>query len=325
MEIKFSTAYATKPYITDGAKDDDVIEEFARSLTSKSADPQTGYMTVPLCYIRSIGRGKYGNNYSISIGRDSDAEKEYDLKMYKFKLLTNSIVTRVTNEFSGSMMQTTRYDMSTLISDVIDQFSTGSAPVRIKSFEDSFTTLYEFYKGIVEANMAYVINSGMVDEDVAELKIAQAIVEDTFDPLFGTILNTRTNEKIPYYRNYTTKASGPWVPPDLVVPNTAGACKPLNVADWNAAYTGARVLVVADPLNDGYRWMYTVAHIDPDTGNIIYDEGVECAIDDDQYDGINIAQDIGIVLNGGHDGDFEEITVNGETRPPNESEDSSFS
>jgi hypothetical protein len=320
MEVKYSLAYANKPYITDGAKNDDDIEAFARSLTSASADPQTGYMTVPLCFIRSIGRGQYGNNYSISITRDSDAEKEYDLKMYRFNLINNNPVTRVINMFSGSLYQTTRYDMSTLINDVIDQFSTGSTPIYIHSFEDSFQTLYDFYKGIVAINAQYVVSSGKQVNDDDELKLAQSIVEDSFDPLFGMQLNTRSGEKIPYYRNYTVKPTGEYVAPDLEIPNTSGASKPLNISDWNTAYVGARVLVVADPLNDGYRWMYTVTHIDPDTGNIIYDEGVESAIDDDQYDGINLSISTGNMLSGGHDGDFQEITVNGGTRQPTPSE-----
>lgn len=319
MEIKYSVQYACKPHITNGAKIDNDILGFARSLEQKTADPQTGYMTVPLFYIRSIGRGKYGNNYSISITRDADAEKEYSMKMYLFNLISNSEVTRITNQFSGSLYQSGRYDMSTLISDVLDQYSEGSSPIKIYPFEDSYLKLYNFYKEIVNENANYIANSGAPDEDVAELKIAESIEEDTFDPLFGLQLNTRSNDGIPYYRNYSVKDT-PYRIPDLEVPNTAGATKPLNIADWSSAYVGAKVLVVADHLNDGFRWMYTVMSIDADTGNIIYDEGYECAIDDDQYNGINLSLGTGHLMTGGHDGDFQEITVNGETRQPTDAE-----
>lgn len=320
MEIKFSVAYANKPYLSDGSKTDSDIEGFARSLIKKTADPQTGYMTVPICYVRSTGRGQYGNGYSMSIARDADAEKEYDLKMYRFNLLSNTDTTRVVNIFSGSLYQTMRYEMSTLISDVLDQFATGSCPVHIYPFEESFDALYDFYNGIVRENDNYIHNSGGSADDLAELLDAQEITKDTFDPLFGFKINTRTSEKIPYYRNYTTKTSGAWVPPDLEVPNTAGAQKPLNLSDWASCYVGARVLVVADPLNDGYRWIYTVVSIDPDTGNIVYDEGVETSIDADQYDGIDLSQAVGHLFSGGHDGDFQEITVGGETRVPTDAE-----
>lgn len=321
LEVKFSTACCNKPNVTEGAKSDSVLEEYARTLATDKADPQTGFLTVPLCYIRSIGRGKYGNSYSFSIARDSDAEKEYDLKMYKFQLLDNSNITRITNIFSGSLYQTVRYKMSTLISDVLDQFSTGSCPVKIFPFEDSFDKVYEFYKDkVVAANVRYIQNAGGDPEDIAEAKEALAITQETFDPVFGMKLNTRTNESIPYYRNYTTKSTGVFQTPDLLIPNERGAAKPLNISDWTSAKVGSRVLMAADPLNDGYRWLYTIISIDPDTGNIVYDEGHEVAIDEDQYNGINISQNVGHPLDGGHDGDFQEITVSGETRAPSDAE-----
>lgn len=321
LEVKFSVAYANKPYLVEGAKGDDDIRAFAESLATERYNPQSGYMTVPICYVRSIGRGRYGNNYSISISRDSDREKEFDLKMYKFNLLDNTISTRVTNIFSGSLYQTTRYQMSTLISDVLDQFSTGSCPVHIYSFEDNFQKVYEFYKEkVVAPNVRYIQQSGSIPSDVEEAQYALGITEDTFDPLFGYKLNTRTNEQIPYYRNYTMKATGKFETPDLVVPNTKGAKRPVNLSDWTAAKVGSRVLVAADPLNDGYRWLYTIIAIDPDTGTLVYDEGFEVAIDEDQYDGINLSTSVGFMMDGGHDGDFQEITVNGESRAPSPAE-----
>ncbi len=320
MEIKFSLAYASKPYLSAGAKSDSDIEEFGRSLASKTSDPKTGYLTVPLCYIRSIGKGKYGNDYSISITRDSDREKEYDMKMYAFNLISNETITKIKNVFSGSFVQTARYGMSTLISDVLDQYSTGSCPISIFSYEDSYEKLFQFYTDIVRENAKYIQLSGGSEEDLEELNEALAINETTFDPLFGLKLNTRTNESIPYYKNYTIRASGKWKNPDLVIPNNAGAAKPLNISEYSAAFVGARILVIADPLNAGSRWLYTIIDIDRETGNIIYDDGVESPVDEDQYDGINISQSVGHMLDGGSDGDFEEITVGGETRAPSPSE-----
>lgn len=320
LEIKFSTAYATKPYLTNGSVSDSDISAFAQSLVKQTADPQTGYFTVPLFYVRSTGRGRYGNNYSISIDRDIDAEKEYSAKMYSFNLINNTNATNIEKIFSGSLYQTTKWDESTLISDVLDQYSTGSAPVSIIPFEDYFQQLYDFYADIVSTNFQYVQLSGANADDVAEVTTAKAITEDSFDPIFGLLLNTRTSESIPYYRNYTVKDSGPWIAPDLTIPASGGSTKPLNLSDWTNAYVGARVLVAADPLNGGHRWMYTVVSIDTTTGNIVYDEGVETEIDADQYDGINISQSIGHMLDGGHDGDFQEITVNGETRAPSTAE-----
>lgn len=320
LEVKYSIAYATKPDLTNGALSDDAIETYAKSLTKDTADPQTGYMTLPIAYVRMSGRGKYGNDYSISVTRDADAEKEYDLKMYKFNLISNTNSSKITNIFSGSLVPVSRDNTSTFIGDVINMYSEGSTPINIKAFDSSIDKLYEFYKGIISENTKYIQGSGATDEEVAELKKANKITVDTFDPIFGYQLNTKTNELIPYYRNYTIKSTGAYKAPAMTVPTSSGATKPLNISEWNSAYVGAKVLVIADPLNDGHRWLYTVMSIDSTTGNIVYDEGVEVYIDDDQYDGANLSQQIGYSLDGGHDGDFQEITVNGTTRTPSDVE-----
>jgi len=319
LEIKFSIDYAAVPNITDGAMKDIDVYEYATSLASPTADPITGYMTLPLFYVRSSGRGQYGNKYSMRLARDVEAEREYNLKMYRYTLLTNDIQARVTNMFAGSMYQTARYDMSTLIDDVLDQFPTGSAPVFIKAFEENFIHLFKYYSEVIAINEAYVLVSG-TPEDVQELKMAQAITMDSFDPIFGIVLNTRIAQSIPYYRNYTVKPTGEYIPPDFEVPNTLGAVKPLNLVDWTGAFIGARVLVIADPLNGGRRWMYTIINIESGTDDIVYDEGIEVDIDDDQYDGLDLQLQVGHMFSGGHDGDFQEITVGGNTRPPNNAE-----
>ena len=311
MEVKFSVVSV------DNAKtDEDIIDE-CELLTKDIPDAQTGYMTVPLFYMRSIGRGRYGNQYSLNLKRDAESEKEYDVKMYRYSLLSNDMMTRIINIFYGSMFQTTVNRVSTLIEDTLDQFPTGSCPVKVHTFESNFIKLYEFYQDdIVEKNEEYILGAGGSPEDIQNIRYARAMGNDVFDPIFGVRLNSRIGERIPFYRNYTTKSEGPWVEPNYTVPNVMGAQRPLNVSDWNTAFPGARLLMVSDPLNDNLRWLYTVIAIDMDTGNIVYDEGTEVDIDADQYDGANLALEIGHMFNGGHDGDFQIISVNGEARAP---------
>ena len=87
MEIKFELKYASKPYVEDGATTVDAIEEFANTFVKTTPDAQTQYRTLPIAYIRSTGRGQYGNGYSFSITRDQNAEKDYQLKMYDFNII----------------------------------------------------------------------------------------------------------------------------------------------------------------------------------------------------------------------------------------------
>ena len=180
MEVKFAVSYSAKPYVVDGAVDDDTITETARSLETIIPDPKTGYLRVPIAYIRSIGRGKYGNKYSMSITRDTNAEKEYDCKMYLWSLVENGVMSRVINTFAGSIYQTAVNNVSTLISDVLDQYSTGSCPVKIYSFEDNFDKLFAFYQNIVEKNTAFLATSNPTDEQLKDLAFAQAMHETAF-------------------------------------------------------------------------------------------------------------------------------------------------
>ena len=316
MEIKFSWAHASKPYVTEGAKTDSDIDAFAKSVTKLDADPQTGYMTVPLYSVRSIGRGRYGDAYSIRMERGIEEELEFKIKMYRFVLLSNDNSTRIINQFSGSLYQTSKYDLSTQIDDVLDQFTTGSCPIKIRTFEDNVGYLMNFYKDkVVALNRTYLEGAGASPKELADLEYAEALDVSNFDPIFGVRLLAKTDAPIPYYKNYTMPATGPWTPPDKTIPD-ASTSKPTNLSEWSTAVVGAKVLVITDPLHESLRWLYTVSAVDADTGDIVYDEGIEVAVDADQYDGTDISLQVGNRFTGGSDGDFEEITIGGVTRKP---------
>lgn len=319
MEVKFTVERAVKPYIVDGATDDSAILQTAYSYATDTADPQTGYLRQPLFYVRSTGRGNYGDNYGIRLTRDQDAEKEYECKMYLWSLIQNGSTSRVINKFSGALYQTTKGGVSTLISDVLDQFDTGKCPVYIYPFEETLDTLYDFYQEIVEENADYLSSIDATEDQLAALETARNIDEEDFDPIFGYSLLTITNASIPYFQNYTVKSTGAYVAPDMEV--ATASRMPQNTSDWSTATVGSTVLVLADENNGGYRWRYTVAGIDTETGNITYDEGVENFIDDAEYDGVNISAAAGIDLAGGSDGDFDTVTnADGTTRAPSPAE-----
>lgn len=321
LEVKFGVKYANKPKLEDGALHESDIEDFANTLRRDTADPVTGYSAIPLFFVRSSGRGQYGNRYGMHISRNSDSENEYGAKLYNFNLISTELGgSNIINIFAGSLTENTTTPTSLLISDVIGVYEEGLAPISIIPFTDNYTDLFEFYQSIVTENAKYLASGSMSKKEAADLKYAQAITEEQFDPLFGYKLNTRSAETIPYYHNYTTKSGTAYVAPALTIPNTIGAIKPLNISTWNGAYVGAKVLMVSDPLHSGHRWLYTVTAIDKNTGDIIYDDGEESQIDADQYDGVNLSNTAGFMFTGGHDGDFQEITVNGVTRRPTTAE-----
>lgn len=317
LETKFEVAFAAKPDISTGANDDDDVRAVAESYASDTADPDTGYMCAPVGYFRIDGRGAYGNQYGIQVLRDADLEKEYEEKMYMFKLIKNGKVTQIANIFSGALYQQAVDGVSTLIDDVVDKFEDGTCPVSITTFEDNFQKVYDFYQEIVAENAAYLETAEASDEDLEDLEYAQSLTEGQFDSIFGLRYLTRTDELIPYYKNYTATGNESYVEPDKKV--AAIANRPANISGWATAAVGNTCLVLSDSTHEGASWQYTITAISEE-GAISYDEGELVQPDADQYDGVDISVSGGISLRGGSDGTFESVTVDDVTRKPNATE-----
>lgn len=181
-----------------------------------------GWHTVPLFYVRSTGRGKYGNKYAIRIQRDADFEYENNLKTYGFGLIERDLVTAAKNYFSGTLVPTTKYNASTVIDDVIGSYSTGSCPIYIKSFEESMVELFEAYRKTVKYNNEKIAgaeddswlknDAEIIEAHTYALNLVQSLEEygsmeniDQFDPIFGYRMNSQL--PLPYYDNLTADGS----------------------------------------------------------------------------------------------------------------------
>lgn len=316
LEVKYELAYAAAPQISNGAMKASDIEAFGEAFISKTPDPLTGYMTAPLFYVRSTGRGKYGNNYALRVQRDVDFELDYDIKSYAFGVIENSTVTALKNVFVGSLVSTNRYNYSTLIDDTIDFYDEGTTPVKIHTYEKTMDLLYDAYQEVLAENMKQANASGTKEErtEIAEL---QSLEIAQFDPIFGLKLNTRNDEELPYLRIYTTQKV-PYQAPDYVVSTKANL--PLYVPSWINAFVGARVEVTKDESHSNFKYIYRIMAIDVQTGVITYDEGTREDVDAVEYNGINLALDIGHSLTGGGDGDFEKVQAGGIERAPSAGE-----
>lgn len=315
LEIKFEVVSgdATTLPAQGGPRADDEVLELGVAQRSTTADQ--GWCSMPLFYVRSTGRGKYGNKYAVKLTRDIDAEKDYGVKCYDWSLISNvNGMTGVTNVFAGSLYQTAVDNASTLISDVLDAYATGACPVYIYPYENDFMDLYDVYQKIVEENGKYIMANGAKEADVAEWQTAANITIEEFDPIFGLVYNTKSDESIPYYKNYTSK--GGYVAPTKTI--ASGGTLPTTTTEWTDVAVGNTLLMEADPAQSNLRWLYTV--IDINGTNIVYDEGKQSFVDDDQFTGVDLTASTGIALVGGSDGSFESISVNGVTRAPSDAE-----
>jgi hypothetical protein len=286
-------------------------------------DPKDGYYHMPLMILRSAGRGRYGNQYSVTIRRDIDYEYEYGIKAYGFGLIENSAQTRARNYFVGSMVPSSRFSYSTLIDDLLDKYRPGEVPIHIKTFEETVDKMFELYMESVTDNETVIMGGSTPAplEDQMLLRYAKRMSVDVFDPIFGLRVNTRNNEPIPYFQSYTARFNAAYEEPEEeVATDTDLKTTFSNLATWSTAFVGARVRVLADGDHDNIRRVYSVLAIDNGTGEIEYDDGVDELYDAKEFTGIDLSVDVGNFLYGGHDGEFEEIVVNGVARKPSPAE-----
>lgn len=322
LQVKFRLAWAGGQTPTAGATTDSALSAFATNLATDTVDEE-GYLHVPIAYIRATGRGRYGNGMSIAVTRNLTAENDYTLKMYNFNVIdntNNSNTTLVSNVITGSLIQVQRSGVSMFVEDVVDQYGTGTLPVHIHVFEDSFYDLFNFYKETVVKDNTEIIGAmaAPTDEQLSELEFAQRMKDLAFDPIFGIRLKNALDIKIPYYKNYTTKPEGLFEEPDDTKETLN--LRPDNTENWDSAAPGSTILIETDSLHDGKRVLYTVKTINAETGAIQYDEGVIIAPDAEEYNGDNLSANTGNPLFGGHDGDFQEIEVNEVKRKPTAAE-----
>lgn len=378
MEVKFSIVRVTKAMKdlginTNGALTDADIEDF---LTGKMVDPTTGeyryklprgveytaaqaaiygrtpeelegYYSAPVFYVRSIGRGKYGNKYSLRLQRDIEFENDNEIKAYGFGLIERDLVSQAKHYFVGSIVNSAHYNESTLIDDVVGAYSTGSCPVHIKTYENTVYDMFDCYRKVVEYNAGVIAQRYADDQNrQLDLEYAKTLLGDSyenidqFDPIFGYRLG-ETDVMLPFYANYTKEATATKINPTLTFQDYLPVSLDKDTTDttiWNAfVSTGDADLLVKEGntvlvknylgtvgqyggVHDDNRLhrIFTIKDISAirDTTQtpspitaiaVTYDEGTWVSLDEAEYNGVDLTINIGHQFGGGFDGEFEQI------------------
>lgn len=135
--------YVIKP--SDEPLNDLADLEFACIVDEEQADAE-GFKSVKLFSIAYRGRGLYGQNVRFRITSDTGSDKNNEFKNYKFAIYRNEEYLDEVEAYSVCMLETALYSGQTLSTDdVINDSSTGSKVVRIKTFYEGFEKLYNLY------------------------------------------------------------------------------------------------------------------------------------------------------------------------------------
>lgn len=155
---------------------EDVLKKAAIAAATPIAATDGGedWKCVPLMYFNSTGRGEYGNNYKWRITRNTEYEKDYEIKMYSFEVLSSKEGTSKVATYVGSLCTQIVSNKSSLLNDVILEYETGTYPLNMYVFEENFEAVYDEYTTFLE---------DVVAADGTEVYVP-ALAE--FDPMFAT-------------------------------------------------------------------------------------------------------------------------------------------
>ena len=146
--------------------------------TITATDGGEDWKCIPLMYFNSTGRGEYGNNYKWRITRNFEYEKDYEMKMYSFEVLSSKEGTSKIATYVGGLSTQVVSNKSSLLNDVILEYETGTYPLNMFVFEENVEAVYEAYVAFLEE---------VVAADGTEVYIP-TLAE--FDPMFATEVAT---------------------------------------------------------------------------------------------------------------------------------------
>lgn len=159
-----------------GVNTESVIRKNAASLAVNipATDGGNEWKCVPLMYFISTGRGEYGNMYKWRITCNGEYEKDYEMKMYSFEVLSSEDGISKVATYVGSLVTQVVSGKSSLLNDVILEYDTGTYPLNIHVFEENVEAVYDDYVSFLE---------NVVAADGTEVYVPEL---SEFDPLFAT-------------------------------------------------------------------------------------------------------------------------------------------
>lgn len=202
---KFRIYYTTHDDSTTFAR-----TTFDNDVTTTDAN-KDGFKTVypGIMYVKSSGRGKYGNLYSITLSPNVSYNNSYGMPFYNFDVRSSEKGIQTIATYVGSAITGKKYETATLIDDVLED-SSSVIPVNISVNEtvvdyvyDKYIEWIEEYKEVLEDKYEEIKNdTTIIDGDKLLLseRIDQIgenmIEEDQFDIFFGNNVVERDSTQI---------------------------------------------------------------------------------------------------------------------------------
>ena len=231
------------------ASEEDIAAKFAAdAAVAEATDEGEDWKCLPLMYFASVGRGESGNKLKWRVTNNYEYEKDYEQNMYSFEILSTEDGTSKIATYVGGLVTAQVSNASTLINDVINDYTRGSYPVDVYVYEENVEAIYDAYATFLDELASDPSNP--LEVEIPELK--------EFNLLFGK--NVASEVEYEYFQVVTAD--------DTVYPFSSDDAQAVVLDE-----------VMGNSLTGGYDGAFAT-FVDPATGKTI-DGGKELLTEND--------------------------------------------
>lgn len=181
LEIKYEAVCHNSLTVADS------IESLTDALESEEED-EHGYITIPVMAFRSLGRGTYGNAFSVRVSGAPQSDKENGFKTYRFEIYETTNGLKKVELFEGSLFVDAVTSQGTaFIADAMNDTVDGSNKLSMYVSPNALDRIYAMY---CEVNPDTTLNDWEFDifngTDLSGKKIPQLNIVTEENPLLVT-------------------------------------------------------------------------------------------------------------------------------------------
>ena len=146
FEVYYETIYL------DNVLDEDELLRRTKALREDDTPDEEGFFKYPVMFLRSSGRGVYGNNFRFRMYKDTNMDEENSFLNYRLDVYEMEEYLKLKDAVRGSIYEeAVELYTSVYIQDTLNDFERGK--VKLHTFQDNLQDIYDLYIKTVQPNV----------------------------------------------------------------------------------------------------------------------------------------------------------------------------
>lgn len=146
FEVYYETIYF------DNVKDEEELIRRVKALREDDTPDADGFYKFPVFFLRSSGRGVYGNNFRFRMYKDTNMDEENSFLNYRIDVYEMEEYLKLKDAVRGSIYEeAVEIYTSLYMQDTLNDFERGK--VKMYSFQENLQDIYDLYVQTVEPNV----------------------------------------------------------------------------------------------------------------------------------------------------------------------------